>query len=50
MVELQISGLEANEIPRADADPMRPDDFDPLVRAARWTAISPYVRSHEGAI
>jgi superfamily II DNA or RNA helicase len=40
--------LEANEIPRADADPMRPDDFDALVRAARWTAISPYVRSGEG--
>ena len=39
--------LEPNEIPRANTDPMPPDDFDALVRAARWSAISPYVPSDD---
>lgn len=36
--------LEPTEIPSAESPPMPPDDFDALVRAARWTAISPYTR------
>ena len=35
--------LEPNALPRAEEDPMAPADFDALVRAARWTALSPYL-------
>ena len=35
--------LEPNALPRAEDDPMAPADFDALVRAARWTALSPYL-------
>ena len=35
--------LEPTAIPRSDSRPMPPDDFDAMVRAARWTAISPYL-------
>lgn len=35
--------LEPNEIPRASDPPMPAEDFDALVRSARWTAISPYL-------
>ena len=35
--------LEPNALPRAGDDPMAPADFDALVRAARWTALSPYL-------
>jgi len=35
--------LEPNEIPQSSDLPMRDDDFNALVRAARWTAINPYL-------
>lgn len=35
--------LEPNELPRASDPPMPSDDFDALVRAARWSAILPYL-------
>lgn len=36
--------LEPTELPRAgSSDPMPPEDFDALLRAARWTATSPYL-------
>jgi hypothetical protein len=35
--------LEPNELPSASSQPMPGDDFDALVRAARWTAISPFL-------
>ena len=35
--------LEPNAMPRSEDDPMAPADFDALVRAARWTALSPYL-------
>ncbi len=43
--ELEPQGelLEPNALPRPDDDPMAPADFDALVRAARWTALSPYL-------
>ena len=43
--ELEISPLvlEPNELPSASDPPMPAADFDALVRAARWTAISPYL-------
>jgi superfamily II DNA or RNA helicase len=35
--------LEPNELPRASDPPMSNEDFDALVRAARWSAILPYL-------
>ena len=35
--------LEPNALPDSNASPMAADDFDALVRAARWTALSPYL-------
>ncbi len=36
--------LEPTALPRfGDTDPMPPEDFDALLRAARWTATSPYL-------
>ena len=36
--------LEPNRLPRVhDAPPMPADDFDALLRAARWTALMPYL-------
>src|SRR5262245_56256108 len=35
--------LEPNELPRSSDPPMPADDFDALVRAARWSAILPYL-------
>ena len=35
--------LEPNALPSAQDHPMAPRDFDALVRAARWTALSPYL-------
>lgn len=35
--------LEPNELPRSSDPPMPVEDFDALVRAARWTAILPYL-------
>ena len=36
--------LEPNSLPRVhDAPPMPADDFDALLRAARWTALMPYL-------
>lgn len=35
--------LEPNSLPNASGDPMAPDDFDALVRAARWTSASPFI-------
>ena len=42
--ELEPHGrlLEPNALPNASGDPMPPDDFDALVRAARWTSASPF--------
>ena len=43
-LEPQRSLLEPNALPDAfDAEPMPPNDFDALLRAARWTALSPYL-------
>jgi len=43
--ELEPRGrlLEPNALPDATGDPMPPDDFDALVRAARWTSASPFL-------
>lgn len=38
--------LEPNEIPQSVNEPMPSDDFDALLRAARWSALSPYIRSN----
>lgn len=35
--------LEPNELPRSSDPPMPAEDFDALVRAARWNAVSPYL-------
>lgn len=35
--------LEPNEIPRSADPPMQAEDFDALIRSARWGAISPYL-------
>lgn len=35
--------LEPNELPRFSDPPMPGDDFDAIVRAARWSAIQPYL-------
>lgn len=40
--------LESSEIPKANSPPMQADDFNALVRAARWSALIPYIRP-EGA-
>ena len=43
-LEPQRGLLEPNALPDVfDAEPMPPDDFDALLRAARWTALSPYL-------
>ncbi|MCY4342428.1 MAG: hypothetical protein OXE83_02490, partial [Gammaproteobacteria bacterium] len=43
-LEPQRGLLEPNALPDVfDAEPMPPDDFDALLRAARWTARSPYL-------
>ena len=34
---------EPNALPDPAADPMPPEDFDALLRAARWTALSPWL-------
>ncbi len=43
--ELEPRGrlLEPNSLPDASGDPMPPEDFDALVRAARWTSASPFI-------
>jgi hypothetical protein len=43
--ELEPAGklLEPNALPTTSGDPMPAEDFDALVRAARWTSASPYV-------
>ena len=35
--------LQPGELPKASNQPMPAEDFDGLVRAARWTSISPYL-------
>ena len=35
--------LEPNELPRSTDPPMPAEDYDALVRAARWSAILPYL-------
>ena len=42
-LEPQRDLLEPKALPRPDGDPMSPADFDALLRAARWTALSPYL-------
>ena len=42
-LEPQRDLLEPNALPQPDHDPMSPADFDALVRAARWTALSPHL-------
>ncbi|MCB1221948.1 MAG: DEAD/DEAH box helicase [Planctomycetales bacterium] len=39
--------LQPNDLPSIKSEPMLPADFDALVRAARWTAISPYLDPDE---
>ena len=46
-LEPQASALEPNALPDPhSSDPMPTADFDALVRAARWTALSPYLGLH----
>ena len=40
--------LEPNALPLASDQPMPGEDFDALVRAARWSALSPYFDPDEG--
>jgi hypothetical protein len=35
--------LEPTELPPSSSSPMPAEDFDSLLRAARWTSISPYL-------
>ena len=42
-IEPERSLLEPTELPDAGRDPMPPGEFDALLRAARWTALSPYL-------
>src|ERR1017187_1400586 len=49
--------LEPNALPRVDTDPaMEPREFDAIVRAARWSALSPFLhpdgsgRPHETSV
>ena len=42
-LEPERSLLEPTELPDAGRDPMPPGEFDALLRAARWTALSPYL-------
>ena len=42
-LEPQRALLEPNALPDPATDPMPPDDFDALLRAARWTALSPWL-------
>ena len=43
-LEPQRNLLEPNALPDVhNADPMLAEDFDALLRAARWTALSPYL-------
>lgn len=35
--------LEPNALPQSSDPPMQDDDFDALVRSARWTAMTPYL-------
>ena len=43
--ELEPRGalVEPNALPNPDSSPMPPKDFDALLRAARWTALSPWL-------
>ena len=45
MWELEPSRLvlEPTELPPSSSPPMPGEDFDSLLRAARWTAINPYL-------
>jgi len=38
---------EPNDVPNGDAPPMPPADFDALLRAARWTALTPYLEEDD---
>ena len=40
--------FEPTRLPDAYSDPMAPADFDALLRAARWTALSPYLDPEGG--
>ena len=43
-LEPQRNLLEPNALPDVhSSEPMPPEDFDALLRAARWTALSPYL-------
>ena len=42
-LEPQRDLLEPNALPEPDDDPMPAADFDALLRAARWTALVPYL-------
>lgn len=39
--------MQPNQLPSSSSQPMPVEDFDALVRAARWTAISPYLDPDE---
>lgn len=38
---------EPNDVPNGEAPPMPPADFDALLRAARWTALTPYLEEDD---
>lgn len=43
--------LQPGELPSAKSKPMPAEDFDALVRAARWTAINPFIDpDHNGPV
>lgn len=42
-LEPQRALLEPNALPEPAANPTPPEDFDALLRAARWTALSPWL-------
>lgn len=35
--------LPAREMPSASGEPMRPEEFDALLRATRWSAVTPFL-------
>jgi len=37
--------LPPGDLPSASSSPMQAEDFDALIRAARWTAITPYLNT-----
>ena len=40
--EVDAIPVESSQLPRFDGDAMNPDDFDAMVRSARWEALLPF--------